>query len=147
MRLKHFRVPGGIEVKTGFEFLTLIAALLFAAPAFANVANPGNGANMPPAPAITYNLGTENTVIDFAPLPVVQGFHTEAAQAAGSRGGLNAQIFWLGLLGALGATMFGTGAMLIAQACGQNKAVAAAAQVVNAVQVPMQSVVGAPAAV
>lgn len=93
--------------------LVLCAILLSASGAYANITNPG-GANMPPAPAVTYNLGASSEATSTAgtgPIAVIQAFPHE--QSLSGMDGTSK--FWLGMLGLLGLTLFATGATLIAQ--------------------------------
>jgi hypothetical protein len=102
-------------MKTSFEstLFLLCAVLLCASSAFANITNPGAAANMPPAPPVTMNLGAApegGTSAASVPIAVVQSFPVESTVLRTADG---ASLFWLGVLGVLGVSLFGTGAMLI----------------------------------
>lgn len=104
-------------MKTNHSYATLLlcAVLLTASSAFANITNPGAGANMPPAPPVTVNLGASpegGMSQGNGKIAVIQAFPHEQA---GLRQMDGASMFWLGMLGLLGVTLFATGTTLIAK--------------------------------
>lgn len=93
--------------------LVLCAALLSTSGAWANIAK--GGANMPPAPPVTVNLGGSPEMggaQSNGKISVIQAFPN---QQIGLREMDGASMFWLGTLGLLGVTLFATGTTLIAQ--------------------------------
>jgi len=105
-----------MKTSSSYALLVLCAALLSASSAFANITNPGAGANMPPAPPVTVNLGASPEMgsahAGNGTISVIQAFPNEHASLRQMDG---ASMFWLGMLGLLGATLFATGTTLIAQ--------------------------------
>lgn len=102
-------------MKASFESIlfVLCAVLLCASSAFANITNPGAAANMPPAPPVTMSLGAApegGASSASAPIAVVKSFPVEASVLRSADG---ASLFWLSVLGVLGVSLFGTGAVLI----------------------------------
>ena len=108
-------------MKVGFEskLLGLCAILLCASGAWANIANP-SGVKMPPAPPVTVSLGGSSEAAPAsAPIAVVQSFPSEVSVLRKADG---ASLFWLGMLGVLGVSLFGTGVALIARSARSGEA-------------------------
>ena len=138
-----------MTTRFSYAKLVLCAALLSVSSAYANIANPGAGAHMPPAPAVTVNLGGSpdgSSAQANGQSAVIQAFPNQQISLRDMDG---ASMFWLGMLGLLGATLFATGTALIAQSTQVAKAAAPKAGLVAKARVaaPVVARVRAPAAV